>query len=138
MSNASAEMFKQLLEAKDMSFNILDKDGRVIETGGKLENTRIRVVIVFSEDNSDVSISATGFAEVPSDKVDKIINVCNDLNSHFRWVKFVYDKENEVLTAQDDALVQLDSVAEEVFELVMRMISIVDEAYPTIMRALWA
>ena len=36
-----------------------------------------------------------------------------------------------------DAVVQLDTCAEEMFELMVRAAQIVDDAYPDIMKALW-
>ena len=63
---------------------------------------------------------------------------CNSLNDSFRWVKFVWDSDANDLCCRVDGVIELDSCAKEVYELMARMAGIVDEAYPRIMKALWA
>ena len=42
------------------------------------------------------------------------------------------------MTVADDAILLPESAGAEVFELMMRMAGIIDQAYPELMKALWA
>lgn len=58
------------------------------------------------------------------------------LNQKFRWVKYCLSDKGG-LSAEDDAVVDESSVGEECMQLVQRMVGIVDESYPVIMKTLW-
>ena len=63
--------------------------------------------------------------------------VCNDLNLQFRWVKFFLDKDKDVV-ATLDAMLDDNSSGAECVSLLMRIVNIVDDAYPQIAKARWA
>ena len=63
--------------------------------------------------------------------------VCNELNKQFRWAKFYLDNDNDIV-AMVDAILDLDTCGEECMELVRRMVSIIDDAYPQLAKARWA
>jgi hypothetical protein len=63
--------------------------------------------------------------------------VCNDLNLQFRWVKFFLDKDKDVI-ATLDAMLDDNSSGAECVSLMMRIVNIVDDAYPQIAKARWA
>lgn len=69
-------------------------------------------------------------------KYAKGLIVCNAMNAQYRWVKFYLDDDRDVV-AQCDAVVDEDTVGKECMELVLRLVNIVDEAYPNFMKALW-
>ena len=51
--------------------------------------------------------------------------------------RFTKEEDGE-LVAEEDAVIQLDSCGEEAFELMIRMTQIIEEAYPMVMKELWA
>ena len=63
--------------------------------------------------------------------------VCSKLNNEFRWIKFYVDERDNTITLADDAIVQLDTCGEEIWEIMVRLSDIADDAYPTIMKAIW-
>ena len=67
----------------------------------------------------------------------KALEACNAMNSKFRWVKFYAGKDMEI-TVQLDAILNEETCGKEVMELVLRMVGIVDKAYPEFMKARWA
>lgn len=138
MANAAAKLFTSYLETKGVNARIMDDEEKVVRVGWKLENTSISILFFFSDDCEDVAIRGSEFVTIPKDKVEKIYKVLNACNNKFRWVKFTMDEEDCEVRVEADAVIQLDSCAEECFELMLRMSNIVDDAYPEFMKALWA
>lgn len=138
MASAAAKMFVSLLEAKGLNSRFLDDAETVVRVGWKLDNTKISILFYFDEDNRSVHIEGREFLNVPENKIDVMYKACNTCNNQYRWVKFTVDEEDKELVAKDDAVIQLDSCADEVMELMIRMTQIVDDAYPQFMKALWA
>lgn len=64
------------------------------------------------------------------------VSVCNELNEKGRWAKFYVDQDADVI-AELDAYIDKQDCGFTIMELVRRMVSIVDEAYPILMHALW-
>lgn len=63
----------------------------------------------------------------------------NALNAQYRFVKWVIDKDGDIhlefdMPSETPAVI-LGDLAIEVF---LRMVKIADDAYPTIMRKIWA
>jgi len=138
MANAAVQLFSAFMEAKDLSVQVLEKDENACRVGFELENTHVQIFLDFSEDGTDVHFTGVDFVKIPQDKAETVYKVCNDCNSQFRWVKFTWDEEHKCVDCVADAVIQLDSCAEECFEIVMRMAGIIDKAYPTFMKAIWA
>jgi len=138
MANAAATLFLSYLESKEVNGRFVDDDEKVVRVGWKLNNTSISILFFFSDDCEDVAIRGGEFVNIPKDKIDNIYKVVNACNNKFRWVKFTLDEESTEVRVEADAVIQLDSCAEECFELMVRMSNIVDDAYPDFMKALWA
>ena len=75
--------------------------------------------------------------KVSDNKMAQALIVCNSLNVKYRWVKFCIDDDKDI-RCEADAVVDLASCGEECMSIVNRIVSITDEAYPEIMRALWS
>ena len=54
-----------------------------------------------------------------------------------RWVKFCIDKERNV-QAEVDAVIDDSNAGKVTMNLVLRMASIIDDAYPVINKAIWS
>lgn len=121
-----------------MRVNLVDDERSLVRIGFNLNNTQISIFVVFGEDDTDAHIEGRDFVKIPNDQTEKACRICNQMNNNYRWIKFVWDDDTSEMTVKCDAVIQLDSVAEEIYELVMRTASIVDNAYPEIMKSLWA
>ena len=98
----------------------------------------ISIHAIFDKDgDGKVTLFATNLGRFPEDRLIAGLATCNSLNAHFRWVKFYLDKDFDCC-AHCDAIVDLDTAGAECFELLQRMVSILDDAYPELMRALYA
>lgn len=139
MKSQAAQLFMALMEAKEMKVALVnEEEDTILRTGFNLDNTEVSIFIVIDEGDECVHFEGRDFLKVPKDKEIAILKACNECNNSYRWVKFVLQEDDSIVSCKCDAVIQLDSCADEIFELVMRMASIVDEAYPTFMKAMWA
>ena len=140
MACNSAKMFLAYVQAKGSTATLLSEDENesVVRCGWKADNITMDVYITFDADDTHVSIEGCNWLQISEDKFDKALRAANECNRSWRWVKFIVDTKHNQIIARDDAIIQLDSCAEEVEELVHRMVGIVDEAYPEFMKAFWA
>ncbi len=66
----------------------------------------------------------------------KVINQCNQ---KFRYFKFVMNDDNDVSVEYDFPVEASDyTLGQEVVEILMRMMHVLDECYPVLMRAIWS
>ena len=134
----AAELFLQELKERDLKHSDVREydDATVITLGFHLKNTRVEINTVFKTDDS-VALRCYGFLRVNEEQFPQALLCCNSLNQKMRWVKFYVDEDMDV-NLEDDAIVDDVTGGKEVFELVMRMAAIADEAYPELNRAIWA
>ena len=109
---------------------------KVVYTGDNLKT--IPVFVFFDADGEPpVSFKCWEIANFKDEKMAGGVIACNQLNKEYRWVKFYLDDDSDVV-AQIDAYVDEETCGSECASLVKRMVNIVDEGYPTFMRAMWA
>ena len=135
----TAKMVSAYLTADDFQHTLLGEDEDVIETGmGGLDNIdHLELYLFFDEDGNYVHIRTKEYVKIPENLKEKIYPVINELNLNFRWCTFVINTDNELIVKMD-AILDMDTCGEECKELIYRTVGICDEAYPTIMKALWA
>lgn len=98
----------------------------------------IAVFVHFDKDgDNDVRFVVWHIGKFPDNKLGAGLVACNALNAKFRWIKFYIDNDSEGC-AECDAVLDENSAGEECMSLVRRTVSIVDDAYPELMRALYA
>ena len=116
------------------------KDGKAIRLGiGGLKNLEgIRVSVIFDDNDRTVAVRSYELCKIPEAKLDKLHELCSDLNAKYRWVKFYVDSEDNTITIESDLITTPEEAGAEIFEVVGRMSVIVDQAYPDIMKALWS
>lgn len=109
----------------------------VIKITYKGENlTSIPVFVYFDEEGDPiVSVKCWNIINF-ANHVALGYEVCNGLNEKYRWVKFYIDGDADIV-AEVDAFVDEQGCGPECTALVRRMVSIVDEAYSVLMKALW-
>ena len=76
--------------------------------------------------------------KIPESKVAAIYPVVNAINNKFRFAKFCIDTDDNTVQAEMDAAFRSHDVGEICRELLLRCVSICDDAYPDLMKALWA
>lgn len=137
----SAQIFMQALEKEDLKY----KDARDLKDGSSLvvcgfngKNTRYDIAFIFDSDDRSVSVRVFRLVSgCPEDSTLRMLDAINEINAKYRWVKFYLDKDQDI-NVQLDAYVN-HSVDDNIcLFLLMRTVKIIDECYPTLMRALWA
>ena len=116
-----------------------DIDERAVRLAFNADNVPqgIMIVVVFDTENRNKVHLMSGFAKVPEAKFAQVLMAVNEANAKFRWVKF-YINDNMTIQAEDDAVLDLNSVGQEAAELAFRMSNIIDEAYPSFMKAIYS
>lgn len=133
--NACAELFVKNLKSKNLNFATADTDrgDTVVDFPYQGKVTKL----IFSGETGEYCSFYLVYERVPEDKVADVIFTCNELNAEYKWVTFYVDKDND-LVIHDDAILSVESAAEEAFELLVRMLKITDDLRPRIMKAIYA
>jgi len=76
-------------------------------------------------------------AKLPIDRQFEVLSALNELNREYRFVRFYTDQEDYV-TVQIDRIIAVNETADPVMEMIARILRIIDEAYPRIMKAIWS
>lgn len=131
------QLFIQYMEREGIKYSDVDERAvRVCYSGDNLKS--IPVYVFFDKDGAPlVSYKCWEIAKFPADKKAAGILACNALNAKYRWVKFYVDDENDLI-AEMDTLVDEETCGIECATSVQRIVGIVDEAYPVIMKSIWA
>ena len=130
-----AELFIAKMDAMGVNYNVKETDDRVIISvpfSGTITN-----VILDNDDNGTHPALRTVFEHCPEDKMADVLFVCNQMNMRFRWVKFYVDNDSDIMI-EDDAIVSPENAGDELLELVYRTATIIKEAKPMIMRAIYS
>lgn len=110
----------------------------VVQAGFNGKNIRgMTVHFISVNDANDVAVRILGIATVHEERRAAVMEMLNDLNIKYRFVKFVLAKDGG-LSMECDVPVKVPNVGEVCMELLLRVIQIADEVYPEIMRAVWA
>ena len=133
MASASFELFKEFLDSKGFNYaSHIDNDGDGVVDfpyDGK-------VVKCFFSGDKYLSLYIV-FERVPEDKLADVIFLCNDLNSRYKWVTFYVDKDGDGII-HDDAVISVETAADEAFELIIRMLDITKDTKAEIMKCIYA
>ncbi len=133
MALATFELFKEFLDSKGLHYGaVIDDDGDGIID---LPYDRKSIKCIFSGDRY-LSLYLF-FESVPEEKIADVILLCNELNSKYKFVKFYVDKDGDIIV-RDDAVISVDTAADEAFELVLRMLDITKDCKPIIMKCIYA
>ena len=129
---------KRAFEDKNIKFRVVEKENiSYIEASirGKVAPS-VDVCFFSSDDDNDVSVRVVGIVRIPDHKRAAGLEAINQCNNQFRFVKFVLDKDNDV-NLEFDMPVNTLIPGEVATEMLIRMIQILDDAYPVLMKTLW-
>lgn len=136
----TTELFINELEEHELTYEpvrVLEDGDEMVQLGAKLDNTFVQFIIIFDADEDAVAIRCFDLVRVSEEQYPKALMSCNALNDRMRWVKFCIDKERNV-QAEVDAVIDDTNAGKVTMNLVLRMASIIDDAYPVINKAIWS
>ena len=121
----------RILTLADIKHKVLDHgSASVVAAGYDGDNAHDLVFQFISHDNdSDVAVRCFGIFRGVHSNLPMVLMTLNALNSKFRYMKFVLDKDGDINAAYDFPMAA-DKVGLAAAELCQRMIQIIDEAYP--------
>ena len=120
------------------------RDSRDMDDGKSLvlcgvngkNNARYDVAFIFDADGHSVSVRVFNFVTFPEDRWTRMLDVVNELNGTYRWLKFF--TKGEGINVQCDAIISEETSGRICVELLVRTMKLIDDVYPSFMRALWA
>lgn len=138
----SIRLIMQEMDKVNMHYNVEDmEDVNILSAGYGIENGPTITIKVFSQDDdNDVAVRVYGILHnVAEERIPKIMKVINQCNQKFRYFKFVMNDDNDVSVEYDFPVEASDyTLGQEVVEILMRMMHVLDECYPVLMRAIWS
>ena len=114
----------------------IDRDELVVEVKYNGRNMNTVDVFFFFEDDSPIAQACCMNIATFKGNESAGIAVCNKLNNGYRWVKFFIDRESYVV-CQGDVFFNADVCGMVCRHILTRVVNIVDDAYPEIMKARW-
>ena len=92
------------------------------------------------DEDTHVHLEGINFIKIPEDwygTIYETINECNDAYNHVKFVLNTGGPDVGQISAREDDIIQIESCGAECFELMLRMVRIVEDAYPKFMKVLW-
>lgn len=120
--------FTALLDEKGLTYTVLD-DGHSLRIGyyGDYLDS-VDVIVVFDADGDPyVHFMSWSIGASPQDLPLDALTACNNANNKFYWAKFSVDSDGDYEVAVD-AIIDAQTCAQETYELLTRMVSIIDDA----------
>lgn len=131
-------MTKAFLESKNFKHEAVEEKNYIRTGVGGLKNKgNINITIFFDDNDRTVAVRSFEYCSFPAEKKSAMYEICSKLNYEYRWIKFYVEESDNTIALADDVIVQLDTCGDEIWEIIVRLSSIADEAYPQIMKAIW-
>ncbi len=139
MFKATKAIYDELTKEENLKVFVEEDEDRSyvwlqfgIKNGGSY-----RIRFISNDDDNDVSVRVYGLLSVEGEQKEKVFPALNTLNNKYRFVKFVMDDDGDI-NIEYDFTVRSVAPEKSAEEIVIRIVKIVDEAYPVLMRAMWA
>lgn len=136
----TAVIFTKYLDSKGKKYDYEERPGKsdVVEIRFSGDNwNSIPIRFFFDKDETAVAVRCFSICMYNQNKLAAGLLKANEINNEYRWVRFYIDDDNEA-TAAIDAVITTETCAEVCYELMIRMLNIVDDVYPEFMKACWS
>lgn len=100
------------------------------------QNNRYDVAVIFDANEHMAGLRVFKLCLAPEEKREQVLAALNRINTNYRWTKFTLHDDGDV-NAEIDAIIDQSTVGRTMVELMLRMVKIIDDVYPDIMRAVW-
>lgn len=137
MYKMTQEIYNVLSANNNLKVFTEEKDGHStvwLQFRTKIGST-YKIRFISTNDQNDVAVRVFSLVNVEEASWPKLLPTINELNREFRFVKFVLDQDGDVNIEYDFPLESNPTVCAE--EILIRILKIIDQAYPTLMRAIW-
>ena len=122
-----------------LPYQIEETDGAsIVHLSVDLEDTKIELLFISSDDDPDVSVRVFQFARFPVANMDSAIRAVNKLNCEYRHVAFTVDEEKHAINVRADLPLNTDNIGDIAFEMYHRVCAICKDVYPQLMHDIWS
>ena len=141
MYNAT-RLLDEEFRTRDLKYRITE-DGQLqrIDVPFRIEHgPTVTVQYFLADQRNDLTILISGLVNnVPAEKRIRMLEVINKLNNEIRFIKFTLDSDND-LGVRADFLRNSgdDNLGIMAFEILLRIMRIMDNAYPAIARTFYS
>lgn len=137
MFRATREVVKAFQEV-NFKCKVEEADGiSLVKAGVSGKQTTYQIHFISTDDDNDVAVRVVAFVKGVPEKRVQLLEAANACNERFRFVKFVLDQEGRV-NVEADIPQRVTNVGPVAVEITVRIMRILDEAYPVFMKALWS
>ena len=124
-------------DLKYKDFREMDNGDTLMIAGFNGKMVTFDLIMVFDKEDHTVTMRVGRLAKIPIDRQFEVFNTLNELNREYRFLRFFSDREDFV-TVQYDCIVDENETADPVMEMIFRILQIIEEGYPRIMKAIWS
>ena len=136
---ATIKEIKEAFDATDTKYSVNhfgDQWELVAGINGKANIFEIKFISKEAA-NSAVALRVFSLAHVENHQKSRILRTLNRLNDKYRFVRFTLDSDNDI-KVEYDFPEKTQNIGAVALEMLLRTVSIVDSAYPELMRDLWS
>ena len=131
------ELTRAFLESRGLNYQMEDESTIELGFRGLKNMGKIRLGIHFYEENDIICITYHCPFPIPKEKTGRFYALCSEMNAKYRFAKF-YVSEEDTIGVCLDAMVSSENAGEHVFGLARLMPSLIDKAFPVLMKELWS
>ncbi len=141
MFNAT-RLLDEEFKAHNLKYSIRESDNvQIIDVPFGIQNgPSVIVHYIASDQGNDLTILMTNLVHnVPDEKRSRMLETMNALNKEYRFIKFTLDSDNDLdVKADFPSTTSDESLGPMAFEIFVRIMRIMENAYPMIARALYS
>lgn len=135
MVHQATRAIAERLESKNFKYEIVEAgEASILSCGISGKNIIYRVQFISRDENNDVAVRVFDLAKFPEEKMADMIRFANEVNAKYRFIKLVADERDHTLQIETDLPIQNTDPAELAFEMLARILKIVDEISQDMMR----
>ena len=127
-ADAALQAFTARLDRDGIKYTVHSERPIVFTTYNGDNFKSQRFSMFFDEDGKSIAMRVFSILNFSPDQLMYAYEFCNKMNMKYRWLRFYVDDDLE-LTAAMDAVITLDTCADECREILGRTVSIVDDVY---------
>ncbi len=120
------------IKGQNWTCNIEERENSsAVITGFNMKTGNNLQIFFISGADNDAAVRAFQFFQIPEGKQNEALRLCNRLNRDYRFAKFVLEDDGWV-GIQMDMPVETQPIGQVCLELLMRLLNIAEDAYPTL------
>lgn len=135
----SIASIQTVFDKNDLHYSVRNRDDRcelIAGVNGKANTYDVKFISM-SPEKSNVAIRVFALANIPEGREAAIRRVLNEFQQEYRFLQFVLDSDNDV-NVEYDLPSCSQNVGEICREMLIRIMNIIDDIYPRLMRGIWA